>query len=193
MLPIWNRTEASTPHRRDLMRGALRWLGAVFVAVPGAAAAQPAAGRQGLPANGFTHISMCVSDLQRSLRFYCDGLGFEKISEPRPSNPGIGRLVGIDGDVKFWLQRLRRDGITLQLMKFDAPTAAGDGAVRPMNQLGVTHLSFRVADLDATLAAVRSNGGTVLDASLTVLATSRFVFCTDPDGMRVEISASANP
>jgi glyoxylase I family protein len=26
----------------------------------------------------FSHFGLCVSDLERSLRFYCDGLGFER-------------------------------------------------------------------------------------------------------------------
>ena len=25
-----------------------------------------------------SHVGLCVSDLERSLRFFCDGLGFEK-------------------------------------------------------------------------------------------------------------------
>ena len=25
----------------------------------------------------FSHVGICVSDLERSLRFYCEGLGFE--------------------------------------------------------------------------------------------------------------------
>ena len=29
------------------------------------------------PAAAFSHVGICVADLERSLRFYCDGLGFE--------------------------------------------------------------------------------------------------------------------
>ena len=28
----------------------------------------------------FSHLGICVSDLDRSLRFYCEGLGFEQVA-----------------------------------------------------------------------------------------------------------------
>ena len=149
--------------------------------------AQPAEGQTSPDPISFTHLSMCVADLERALRFYCDVLGFEKASEPRSSAPDVAALVGLSGDVRFWLQRARRDGITLQFMKFDAPSATGAATARPMNLLGVTHLSFRVQDFEATLARVRRAGGAVLEESLTQLTTSRVVFCTDADGTRIEI------
>ena len=31
----------------------------------------------------FSHLGICVSDLDRSLRFYCEGLGFEPTASHR--------------------------------------------------------------------------------------------------------------
>ena len=30
--------------------------------------------------HSFSHLGICVSDLERSVRFYCEGLGFEPVA-----------------------------------------------------------------------------------------------------------------
>jgi catechol 2,3-dioxygenase-like lactoylglutathione lyase family enzyme len=58
-----------------------------------------------------------------------------------------------------------------------------------MHEHGLTHLSFRVADLDATLAALRAAGERVLEE--TVIRFPEFqaaaCFVTDPDGVLIEL------
>jgi catechol 2,3-dioxygenase-like lactoylglutathione lyase family enzyme len=58
-----------------------------------------------------------------------------------------------------------------------------------MNEPGLTHLSFRVADLQAVLAALRDAGERVLDD--TVLDFPEFqaaaAFVADPDGQLIEL------
>ena len=65
----------------------------------------------------------------------------------------------------------------------------GSGEPRPMNALGLTHLSLRVGDLDATLAALEGLGAKVLRATRTPQA----VFVSDPDGTRIELVAGRLP
>ena len=42
-----------------------------------------------------SHIGICVSDLARSQRFYCEALGFEVLSSLEISGPDIGGGVGL--------------------------------------------------------------------------------------------------
>ena len=60
-----------------------------------------------------------------------------------------------------------------------------------MNQLGLTHLSLRVDDLDRAAQVIESLGGTVVTSTRTTLGPSHgpldFVYCTDPDGVRIEL------
>ncbi len=59
-----------------------------------------------------------------------------------------------------------------------------------MNQLGLTHLSLRVHDVDAVASAIESLGGTVVADTRTTFGSSDvldFVYCTDPDGVRIEL------
>jgi catechol 2,3-dioxygenase-like lactoylglutathione lyase family enzyme len=58
-----------------------------------------------------------------------------------------------------------------------------------MNEYGLTHLSFRVADLDAVVAGLRAAGERVLDD--TILRFPEFgsaaCFVVDPDGQLIEL------
>jgi lactoylglutathione lyase len=58
-----------------------------------------------------------------------------------------------------------------------------------MNQVGLTHLSFLVEDLDAALAQLRALGAHVLDETRLGRegAGPQAIFVTDPDGTRIEL------
>ncbi len=137
----------------------------------------------------FSHLGICVSDLERSLRFYCEALDFAP-AESHAVGDEFGRLMELDG-VVLRSQFVRRDAMAIELLHFTSPDPIGDGARRPMNQLGLTHLSVRVDDVDAVAAAVETLGGTVVAGTRTTFELSGtsldFVYCTDPDGVRIEL------
>jgi len=136
----------------------------------------------------FSHVGICVSDLERSVRFYCDALGFELV-QSHTVGEEFGRLMELD-DVVLQSRFLRRDGVSIELLHFDSPGHTGDGVRRPMNQLGLTHLSLRVRDVDVVATAIESLGGTMMAETRTTFGSSDaldFVCCTDPDGVRIEL------
>jgi len=137
-----------------------------------------------------SHVGICVADPERALRFYRDGLGFTP-THAFDVGPEFGPLMGLAGELALSSQFLRRDGVSIELLYFAAPGQDGDGTPRPVNRLGFTHLSIRVADVDAAAARVAQTGGTVLAETRTTLGDgpgrTDFVYCTDPDGTRVEL------
>ena len=58
-----------------------------------------------------------------------------------------------------------------------------------MNQVCLTHLSFLVTDLAATLERLRALGARVLDETRLARegAGPEAIFVTDPDGTRIEL------
>jgi predicted enzyme related to lactoylglutathione lyase len=134
----------------------------------------------------FSHIGICTADIDRSMRFYSEGLDF-KIAESFDVGNEVGRTMEVDG-VKLRSQFLRRDdGISIELLYFHEPDCFGPRERRAMNQYGLTHLSFWVEDMDAALEKIRKAGGTVHDKTFNDLGYIKLVFCTDPDGVRVEL------
>ena len=137
----------------------------------------------------FSHLGICVADLERSLRFYCEGLGFER-GQSHTVGPEFARLMEVE-DVVLQSRFVQRDGVLLELLHFDSPGHVGESARRPMNQLGLTHLSLRVDDVDLVSAVIESLGGSVLSDTRTTMGSAEavldFVYCTDPDGVRIEL------
>lgn len=139
-----------------------------------------------------SHVGVCVSDLEASTRFYCDALGFEAAERFEVGDEFAG-LMELGERAALTSQFLRRDGQAVELLHFAEPAADGDGARRPMNRFGLTHLCFHVDDVDAVAAAVTAAGGTVHGHTRTTLAEGAldFVYCTDPDGTRLELMKAA--
>ena len=136
-----------------------------------------------------SHIGICVSDLDASHRFYCQGLGFEEVAA-HDVGEEFAVLMEVEG-VRLRTRMVRRDGVTLELLGFDVPGTAGTSERRPINQLGLTHLALRVDDVESVAATIESLGGSVVRTTRTTIAfgetTLDFVYCTDPDGVRIEL------
>jgi len=135
-----------------------------------------------------THLGICVSDLERSLRFYRDVLGCREVGRLSMEGAAAEAVLGLEG-VKLEAVYLERDGWRLELMAFPEPGCVGPAQPRPMNQLGPTHLSLRVDDLDAVCGRLEAAGGGLLPGSRTGRpdAGTSAVMAHDPDGTRLEL------
>ncbi len=140
----------------------------------------------------FSHVGICVSDLERSVAFYRDALGFREVRRLDVSGEAPETLLHLE-DIDLETVFLERDGVRIELLHFRWPTHRGNGDPRPMNALGLTHLSLRVDDLAAAIAALEGVGARILHATRTWNAelASGAVFAIDPDGTRIELIASS--
>ena len=140
-----------------------------------------------LPLQRLTHVGICVSDLARSLRFYRDLLGFTPEHALDVEGEPTDTLLRLRG-TKLHAEYLTRDGVRIELLRFASP-AAPARPERPLNQYGLTHLSFRVADLDAVLDGLRAAGERVLEETVIRFPEwqSAAGFVLDPDGQLIEL------
>jgi catechol 2,3-dioxygenase-like lactoylglutathione lyase family enzyme len=129
----------------------------------------------------FNHVGQCVADLARSRRFYEELLEFEYERELRPPDELSAQLLGLDPPLGMTAVYLRRDGLILELLHFDAKVPVNRR--RTMDELGLTHISVSVDDMDGVLARVADYGGEPLPG--THIGTG--VFIRDPDGQLVEL------
>jgi len=79
--------------------------------------------------------------------------------------------------------------LRIELLHYDEPPAHSGPTPRPMNQLGFTHLSLRVDDLDASLERFAAAGVEVLEQTRIGIpeANTNAVFIADPDGTLIEL------
>jgi catechol 2,3-dioxygenase-like lactoylglutathione lyase family enzyme len=137
----------------------------------------------------FSHFGICVRDLETSLRFYCEALGFE-VAEHHDIGSEFAQLMDLP-TVALTSQFIRKGSTAIELLSFAEPTPFGDGERRAVNQLGLTHLSFRVSDVEAVADKIVELGGTRVETSRTTIdfggTPLAFLYCTDPNGVRIEL------
>lgn len=151
---------------------------------PGAPTDPPA----GAPVARYSHTGCCVTDLERSRRFYVEALGFTEVLAFDVTGPEAARLMGLAEPVRLRAVYLRRDGFVLELLGFTEPPPEPPSPwsiLRP----GLTHVSLMVDDLEAACARVTACGGRVRDTGRVAGA----VFVEDPDGRPVELLAPGSP
>ena len=101
--------------------------------------------------SGLWHFSFTVSDLDRSIEFYCGLLGMELIHRQRQANPYTERLVAYEGaDLAVAMLRIPNcpvdvSGHHLELIQYLHP--AGQPIDTATNRPGVAHLAFAVDDI----------------------------------------------
>jgi catechol 2,3-dioxygenase-like lactoylglutathione lyase family enzyme len=130
----------------------------------------------------FNHVGHCVSDLERSRRFYEELLGFEYWRELRPSDADSAQLLGLEPPLGSTICYLRRDGFVLELIHYSAPNHRREPVRRTMDEPGLTHISVS-CDVRAVCARVEELGGEVLRDTDVGVA----VFIRDPDGQLLEL------
>ena len=106
------------------------------------------------------HVGICVTDIERSRRFYRDLLGFEDSWRLTPPDSATSALLRVDPPVNLTAVYLTRGPFVLELLHYDR---SGNPAPRerPLNEPGLTHISFAVDDIAATCARVEALGGTI--------------------------------
>ena len=141
-----------------------------------------------------SHFAICVRSLERSLRFYCDGLGFEPVGRYELKGaelPGLAQNLEVSGDVELTTQVIERDGWRIELLQFGAPGVVGSPSAH-RNQLGITHFAVSVDDVGAAAERMLEYGALVLDETHANFGTD-VVFLMDPDGVRVALVRGIPP
>ena len=132
-------------------------------------------------------MAIRVSDLERSLRFYRDLLGFREISHLELDGPSpSAQLMELD-ELSVRARFLERDGTRIELQYLDLPAGRALPPARP--QLGLSHIGVRVSDFEATLARLVAGGAVLLEASRFSHPGLRsdVAVIEDPDGVRIEL------
>jgi len=135
-----------------------------------------------------SHVGVCVSDLDRSLRFWVDGLGFEageRYDLDSTLLPELHLALEVEGPVAVTSQFVRHGAMAVELLAFAEPAATG----RPSGSrglLGLTHLAFHVSDLGEAVDHFVRHGATLIESTRVNVGTD-VAFLEDPDGVRIEL------
>lgn len=138
------------------------------------------------------HISLRVSDIDRSIRFYRDALDGRLVAAPvMREGPYIERVFGEGTRVKVC--HVAFDANAVELWQFLEPAEPIPYADQRL--LGQMHFAVTVDDVAATLAKVEAAGGRARFPIGNVAGKegAHFVYCEDPDGNVFELLDTAHP
>lgn len=140
------------------------------------------------------HVGVCVRDLERSVRFYRDGLGFVEAGRLQVEGEPTATMLDLDEDMRLDAVYLERDGLRIELLSYPRTGTVGPAEARPMNQPGLTHFAVRVTSIDAATERIESLGGHVLPSTRVHNPEfdAHLVYATDPDGTRIELVETPN-
>ena len=138
---------------------------------------------------GTNHTSFTVSDLERSITFLRDCLGFEVISKA-PRDPAlVARITGVEG-ADMMVAFLKAPGHTLELIEYRAPASKGAVKARPCDT-GFAHVAFNVDDAEAAVAAADRYGVRPIAAPVAIdqgpNKGRKVVYLRDWDGITIEL------
>lgn len=134
------------------------------------------------------HTSFTVSNLDRSLVFFRDVLGFPVIHSEHADQKLASGLAGIpDADVK--LAFVQAPGHSIELVEYLGPADRKQVSARTCDS-GAAHIALVVDDLDGAMDAARRAGLALVGEAVTVregaAAGARAVYMRDPDGIQIE-------
>ena len=129
------------------------------------------------------HVGFVVSDLDVSIPFYTQKLGFTLKNRCKETQQQTDPGMGVPG-CSLELAHLEGYGIVLEL--FEYTTARGETTPPAPNQVGCAHLSIGVGDMNAFIKKIKQEGVPLVSEPMR-LTVGQWVFIKDPDGILIEV------
>ena len=136
------------------------------------------------------HTGLTVSNLERSLAFWCDALGMQVVVRQDRQGGYFEQIVGEHGvDVRTAQLAFGDAGPRIELFEFRSPRG-GRVALRTAD-VGFSHVCMACDDVDGLLERLVAAGGEAVsepvDVDTGVNAGGRGVYVRDPDGHVLEL------
>jgi catechol 2,3-dioxygenase-like lactoylglutathione lyase family enzyme len=135
------------------------------------------------------HTGITVSNLQRSLAFWRDVLGFELSHTAHQTGELAEEITGVAGvEIKLAVVKTP-GGHKIELLQYLAPSDRNHAHLRPCD-VGHVHVTLLVDDLDAVLEKISASGWKAAGKPQTLKsgpnAGKRVIYVRDPDGTTIE-------
>ena len=148
------------------------------------------------------HINIVVGDLERSVKFFTEVLGFAKTKEAYLEGGWIDKIVGlrgVKGRVAYVVAPAGEPRI--ELLCYVAPKGETVSVNSRANTLGLRHIALRVDDLPAMIVRLRAAGVELFSEPVRVPVgvvqheegEKTLAYFLDPDGVILELTQYAHP
>jgi catechol 2,3-dioxygenase-like lactoylglutathione lyase family enzyme len=138
-----------------------------------------------LPIDSVAHTGITCSDIDASIAFYRDVLGFPVTEKHRVGGAFFEQVTGVQG-AEIDIAYVDGPGHRIELLSYAAPEDRRPSTLRPCDP-GFLHLSFYVDDIEAVVEAVKAHGyEPVNPIPERPRSGVRGIYTRDPDGVVLE-------
>ena len=135
------------------------------------------------------HTGITVSDVERSLAFWRDVLGFELSHRAHQKGELAEQITGVPG-AEILIAVVKAPGHKIELLEYRAPADRKRLDARPCD-VGSVHVALTVDNLDAILETIAASGwkaaGQPQRLTAGPNAGKRVIYVRDPDGTTIEL------
>lgn len=145
------------------------------------------------------HVGVCVSNLERSLAFYCGELGLKKVAQFEvPDGSEVAKVVdeimGLPGTY-FKAAMVQHgeggDATVVEMIQYVAPPGKPFPSDFQYNNIGITHIAFKVKGIEQMYQNLTSKGVKFNSAprlmEIKEMGTIKIAYFKDPDGITLEL------
>ncbi|MDB5614354.1 MAG: Glyoxalase/bleomycin resistance protein/dioxygenase [Devosia sp.] len=138
-------------------------------------------------ASSLDHIGWITPDIDRSVRFWTEVMGFEARPIGERRQPWIANFMGVAG-AQVRLVHLYGHGGHIEFIQFDEPD---EPSIPRGSQPGAAHICLRIKDVSSLRSDIMANGGS-LQGELTEITEGiatglRGLYMRDPHGVLIEL------
>jgi catechol 2,3-dioxygenase-like lactoylglutathione lyase family enzyme len=136
---------------------------------------------------GIHHMAISTANLDRSVRFYRDLLGFEEIlaSGWKRGAAVADKITGLQ-DSEASLVMLKAGNACIEIFQYSSPQAKPGDPNRPACDHGITHLCLNVHDIQYEYERLKA-AGMVFHCAPQNMGNVSATYGRDPDGNIVEL------
>jgi catechol 2,3-dioxygenase-like lactoylglutathione lyase family enzyme len=137
---------------------------------------------------GIHHTAISTGDLERSVAFYRDQLGFKEAiaSGWEVGTETLDKITGLQ-DSSARMVMLKAGNAFVEIFQFKTPNPRSAESMRPVCDHGITHLCLAVTDVDGEYERLKAAGMIFHCPPQTTSTGNRVTYGRDPDGNVIEL------
>tara|TARA_R110000824_G_scaffold307398_1_gene494890 strand:+ start:412 stop:846 length:435 start_codon:yes stop_codon:yes gene_type:complete len=135
------------------------------------------------------HVGVVITNIEESLKFYRDILGFKVLKTADESGKCLDNFLDVKGTEVKTIKMIDTNNNILELLYFNShPESHDSNKTRRLTEIGCSHFAITVNDLDSLYSKlvqqkIKFNHSVQTSPDGKV----KIAFCRDPDGTFIEM------
>lgn len=135
------------------------------------------------------HVGIVTNNLNRSIKFYRDILGFKIIKKMNETGSNLSKVMGLKNVEVTTVKMKPPEGDTMvELLYWNNPKSKNKINCLKLNYLGLTHYAMTVKNIDKLYKVLKKKGVKFINEPLMSEDKNvKLAFCKSPDGVYIEM------